>query len=94
LARAISDDIDIVGPRPGEKLDEDLISEKELEFSKVLEGGEYIMIGNQKNRDIDTRLEQPVASNTVEDMSPEELKCMVEAVRKDLSDTLLFEEQY
>ena len=44
LANLISDNIKIVGLRPGEMLYEDLISIDEVEFTRV--EGEYIFIDN------------------------------------------------
>jgi UDP-N-acetylglucosamine 4,6-dehydratase/5-epimerase len=84
LSNVISDKVDIVGLRPGEKLDEDLISEKEIEYSEVLEGGEYIVIRSEKNSDIDTRLAHGICSKTAEEMSNEELVNMVKSIRNDM----------
>jgi len=42
LAKVLSSNIEIIGTRPGEKLNETLISSKELPYSKVLE--DYILI--------------------------------------------------
>ena len=47
LAKVISDDIEVVGKRAGEKVDEDLISEKELPYTYVR--GDYIMIKQEEN---------------------------------------------
>lgn len=76
LANAISENIEIVGIRPGEKLDEDLISERELPFTTVLSDGS-IIIGKQKNEDENTRLKMPYNTKTAENMSAEELKNLV-----------------
>ena len=47
LAKVISKEIEIVGKRAGEKVDEDLISEKELPYTYVR--GDYIMIKQEEN---------------------------------------------
>ena len=49
LAKVISDDIEIVGKRPGEKTDEDLISEREI--SRTFIYGDDIHIRTEKNQE-------------------------------------------
>lgn len=75
LARVISNDIEIVGLRPGEKLDEDLISERELPYTRIIDN--YVTIETQKNNATD-RLKYPYNSSTAEPMTFEEMKKMVE----------------
>jgi len=49
LAKFISDDVEIVGARPGEKLNETLVSEKELPYTHYSdEHDDYIFIFNKK----------------------------------------------
>ncbi len=48
LAKIISSkDVEIIGIRPGEKLNETLISEKELPYTSVL-GSSYVFISSKK----------------------------------------------
>jgi UDP-N-acetylglucosamine 4,6-dehydratase len=75
LARMISDNVEIVGSRPGEKINEDLISASELPFTTLVED-EYVMIGNTVSSD-DRRLTQPVNSETAKQMSDSELRQLV-----------------
>jgi FlaA1/EpsC-like NDP-sugar epimerase len=76
LAKVISDDIEIVGKRPGEKVDEDLISEKELPYTYV--DNDFIMIREDKNEGIN-KLKHPYNSATADVMTNEE---MVELIYK------------
>lgn len=71
LCNLISSKIKIVGLRPGEKLDEDLISVEELEFS--YEFNDYILIKNTINKNKKSRLNRPLSSQTAEKMSKEEM---------------------
>ena len=71
LAKVISDDVEIVGLRPGEKLNEDLISDKEVPFTYV--HGDMIYIYNQENLDMN-KLERGYSSATAEKMTKEEMK--------------------
>jgi len=74
LAKVISDDIEIVGLRPGEKLNEDLISEKEIDYTYI--EGDMIYIYNQVNVDLNT-LERGYSSATAERMTEEEMEDLV-----------------
>jgi len=73
LAKVISDDIEIVGLRPGEKLNEDLISDKEVPFTCVHDNDDMIYIYNQPNYDMNT-LKQGYSSATAEKMTKEEME--------------------
>jgi len=80
LAKVISKDIEIVGKRAGEKVDEDLISEKELPHTYVT--GDYIMIKQEENCGkvscgLLSRLEHPYNSSTAEIMTKKEMKELV-----------------
>ena len=71
LAQAISSDIEIVGRRPGEKIDEDLISEAELPYTYV--DGDFIAIRNQINKG-KNRLKSPYNSKTAPKMTRNEIE--------------------
>ena len=77
LAKSISEDVEIVGRRPGEKVDEDLVSEHELDYTYVI--GNDIHIRTEKN-DGDNKLDVPYNSKSAERMSQKEIKEMVEWV--------------
>ena len=75
LAKVISEDVVIVGKRPGEKTDEDLIAEHELPYTYVR--GNDIHIRMEKN-DADNKLDVPYNSKSAEKMTPQEIKELVE----------------
>ena len=74
LAQCISSDIEIVGLRAGEKLDEDLISEKEVPFTCIHD--DMIYIYNQPNYDMNT-LEKGYSSSSAEKMTVKEMKELI-----------------
>ena len=74
LAKVISDDIEIVGKRPGEKTDEDLISEREI--SRTFIYGDDIHIRTEKN-DENNKLSEPYNSASAEKMTTEEIEKLV-----------------
>ena len=74
LAKVISDDIEIVGKRPGEKTDEDLISEREV--SKTYIYGDDIHIRMEDNEK-DNRLYEAYNSSTAEKMTHKEMMELV-----------------
>jgi UDP-N-acetylglucosamine 4,6-dehydratase len=81
LAKVISKDIEIVGKRAGEKVDEDLISEKELPYTYVR--GDYIMIKEEENCGkiscgLLNRLEHPYNSSTAEVMTKKEMENIID----------------
>jgi len=80
LAKTISKDIEIVGKRDGEKVNEDLISEKELPYTYVR--GDYIMIKQEENCGKSScgllnRLEHPYNSFTADRMTKKEMENLV-----------------
>ena len=74
LAQCISSDIEIVGLRPGEKLDEDLINVREIPFTYVHD--DMIYIYNQENLDMNT-LDKGYSSENAEKMTEEEMKELI-----------------
>tara|TARA_A100001391_G_scaffold147714_1_gene105211 strand:+ start:11340 stop:12242 length:903 start_codon:yes stop_codon:yes gene_type:complete len=74
LAKVISDDIEIVGKRPGEKTDEDLISESEISNTFIY--GDDIHIRTEKNEG-DNKLSEPYNSASAEKMTKEEMENLV-----------------
>tara|TARA_R100000700_G_scaffold40107_1_gene54766 strand:- start:424 stop:1326 length:903 start_codon:yes stop_codon:yes gene_type:complete len=74
LAKVISDDIEIVGKRPGEKTDEDLISEREISNTFIY--GDDIHIRMEKNEG-NNKLSEPYNSASAEKMTKEEMKKLV-----------------
>jgi UDP-N-acetylglucosamine 4,6-dehydratase len=74
LAHVISNEIEVVGLRPGEKIHESLISNKEVSYSGVNEAG-YIFL--QKNNEDLPSLEGELSSITAEKMSQEEMELLV-----------------
>ena len=75
LAKVISEDVVIVGKRPGEKTDEDLIAEHELPYTYVR--GNDIHIRMEKNEGVN-KLDVPYNSKSAEKMTPKEIKELVE----------------
>ena len=75
LAKVISDNIEIVGKRPGEKRDEDLISKHELPYTYVR--GNDIHIRAEENI-YDKKLEVPYNSQSAEKMTSKQIKELVE----------------
>ena len=74
LAKVISDDVEMVGLRPGEKLNEDLISVKEIPFTYIEDNMIYIY--NEENPN-DNKLRQGYSSEFAERMTTEEMKELV-----------------
>ena len=76
LAKSISDDIEIVGKRPGEKTDEDLVSKNEV--SRTYLYGDDIHIRMEENEQ-DNKLTEPYNSKSARKMTKEEMKELIEA---------------
>jgi len=74
LAKVISDDIEVVGKRPGEKTDEDLISEREISNTFIY--GDDIHIRMEKNEG-NNKLSEPYNSASAEKMTKEEMEKLV-----------------
>lgn len=84
--------IDIIGVRPGEKLDENLISEEELKYTRVLE--DYLIIDFLNQRTHLPMQKEAVNSKTASLMSASEILMLLSEVEKDLHQTLLSKKQY
>ena len=74
LAKFISDDVEIIGKRPGEKTDEDLISKKEVDRTYLY--GDDIHIRMEEN-DGDNKLTKPYNSKTAPNMTEDEMRELV-----------------
>ena len=74
LANMISDDVEIVGKRPGEKTDEDLISEREIARTYIY--GDDIHIQAEENTG-DNKLTEPYNSKSAQKMSTLEMRDLV-----------------
>ncbi len=73
LANVIGDDIEIIGKRPGEKLNETLISEKELPYTATFDDG-YVYILNKKQN---SNLPKEHSSANAEIMDEIEMKKLI-----------------
>ena len=73
LANVIGDGVEIVGKRPGEKLNETLISEKELPYTAKFDDG-YVYISTNKQ---DKNLTKEHSSANAEVMSEQEMKELI-----------------
>jgi FlaA1/EpsC-like NDP-sugar epimerase len=74
LAKVISDDIEIVGKRPGEKTNEDLVSKNEVGRTYLF--GDDIHIRMEENEQYN-KLTEPYNSKSAPKMEEEEMKELV-----------------
>jgi len=74
LARTISNNIEIIGARPGEKIDEDLINLQESEDTHLY--GDFIVIKKDKNLSIN-KLNKNYSSKNAEKMTEEEIRDLI-----------------
>jgi FlaA1/EpsC-like NDP-sugar epimerase len=74
LAKFISDDVEIIGKRPGEKTDEDLISQREI--SKTFIYGNDIHIRMEENKG-SNKLNAPYNSKTAKQMTKADMEKLV-----------------
>tara|TARA_Y100001937_G_scaffold77121_1_gene104624 strand:+ start:3013 stop:3915 length:903 start_codon:yes stop_codon:yes gene_type:complete len=74
LAKFISNDVEIIGKRPGEKTNEDLISRKEVDRTYLY--GDDIHIRMEENQD-DNKLTEPYNSKSAPKMTTEEMGDLV-----------------
>ena len=75
LAKVISDDVEIIGLRPGEKLNEELISDKEVPYTYLED--EMIYIYNTENMNDKHKLTKGYSSANAEKMTIKEMKELV-----------------
>lgn len=78
LAKAISDNVVIVGARPGEKQHESLLTRDELLRSRLLDNT-YVRIGRVVNPDPSTRCPTDMSSEHAEQMTEAEIKELLAA---------------
>lgn len=84
--------IQIVGMRPGEKLDENLISSSELKFTYV--DNEYVIIDPKITQPNIMQIQNEVNSFTAEKMNENEMNYILNEVDNALHKTLLSKKQY
>jgi UDP-N-acetylglucosamine 4,6-dehydratase len=77
LAKAISDNVVVVGTRAGERQHEALVSRDEVPRSRVI--GDYVRIGTAINPDPATRFNTETSSESAERMSDAEIKELLAA---------------
>ncbi len=74
LAKFISDDVEIVGKRPGEKTDEDLISQNEIDRTYIYDDDIHIRM--EVNEDFN-KLSEPYNSKSAPQMTENEMEKLV-----------------
>ncbi len=92
MAKLISEKIVVVGLRPGEKLSEDLISDKELPFTYVK--GDYIFIRKKLNNNKNTRLKSKLSSDNAQEMSDNEMRKLIQNVDNIIFSKVLDQQNY
>ena len=75
LAKAISDDVEIVGKRPGEKTDEDLVSKNEINRTYLYDDDIHIRMEDNEGNN---KLTLPYNSKSAKKMTKEEMKELIE----------------
>ena len=88
LATQISDKVEIVGLRPGEALYENLISERELKFTRI--DKDYIFITKNENLDKSTQMKNILSSENAEKMSKQELNNLINFVKEKMTNTMIY----
>lgn len=92
MAKLISNDVTISGLRPGEKLYEDLISEKELPFTFIKD--DYIFIRREKNDNLGTRLNKKLSSQNAIEMNEKEMLEIIENLNSIFSKKIIEQKNY
>lgn len=87
LAKLISKNIKVVGLRPGEKLNEDLISEAELPYSTL--EGDFVYLSSNVNTDLKTRLPSKLSSENAIEMNDLEMKSILKIAIESSSSSLI-----
>lgn len=72
MAELISQNTKIIGLRQGEKIDEELISEREIPFAKEIDS-DYVLITDKEQSDSSSKLHKPISSITAIPMSDNEI---------------------
>lgn len=86
LAQLLSSDINIVGLRPGEKLNETLISKREIPY--LFAEGDHLVIRKFENQDSPV-LEGDYASDNADFMTDYEMRALLADTSSDMGQTLL-----
>ena len=92
LAKLISENIDILGLRPGEKLNEDLISERELPYSTLVD--QYVYLRSTENADLETRLRFKLSSENAQEMNEDEMKSILKIATRNSSTNFINKMEY
>lgn len=93
MAKVISEDVEIVGLRPGEIEDEDLISDQEVFFTKEIDSN-YLIITPDKQVEENLRLAEPLSSSNAPEMSLVEMKEILENLSTEKRSSYILDKNY
>ncbi len=82
LANVLSSDVETIGKRAGERLDEALISADELPFSTI--DGDYVFIGSEKNASNSNQLTASLCTIDATRMNSSEIKNLINTVEENV----------